>query len=288
VTAAIQIANLSKTFRRSNQECCALADVCLQVQPGEMVALIGASGSGKSTLIRHMVGLTVADREPSTGTVRMLGETVQAGGRLAPRARAVRVRVGVIFQDFNLVGRLSLLTNVMLGRLGRMPIWRCTLGRFSRQEKLQAMAALHRLGIHQHATQRASTLSGGQQQRGAIARALVQEADIVLADEPIASLDPEAARRVMEDLARINREDGITVVVSLHQVDFAVRYCERTVALRDGRIVFDGASEKVTPQFLRKIYGSQCEELILQGPLRESTGQRARPRRLDEAAWATG
>jgi phosphonate transport system ATP-binding protein len=288
MTEAIEIANLSKTFRRSSRACRALDDVCLKVQPGEMVALIGASGSGKSTLIRHVAGLTLSDRNPSRSAVRVLGETVQAGGRLTSRAPQVRVRVGVIFQDFNLVGRLSLLTNVMLGRLGRMPPWRSTLGWFGRGEKLLAMEALHRLGIHEHASQRASTLSGGQQQRAAIARALVQQADILLADEPIASLDPEAARRVMEDLTRINREDRITVVVSLHQVDFAVRYCPRTVALRDGRIVFDGASDKVTPQFLRGIYGSQCDELILQGPLQERAVERAWSRRLGEAALVVG
>lgn len=270
MSAAIRVFELTKTFRRKGNAFRALDGISICVEPGEMVALIGASGSGKSTLIRHIAGLTVADRTDNGGDVKVFGEAVQKRGRLAVNVRRARVRVAVIFQQFNLVGRLSLLTNVLLGRLGRLPAWRGTFGLFSRAEKCDAMQALHRVGIHEHATQRASTLSGGQQQRAAIARALVQRADIILADEPIASLDPESARRVMENLARINRADGITVVVSLHQVDYAIRYCPRTVAMRAGHIVYDGPSTALSAAFLKEIYGADSEELILAGPL--STG----------------
>ncbi len=274
---AIRVHNLSKTFRKGFQTTRALDNVSLSIESGEMVALIGASGSGKSTLMRHISGLMLADRS-GDGVIEVLGYPVQENGRLARGVRAVRGRVGVIFQQFNLVDRLSLMTNVLLGFLGRIPAWRGWFAMFSREEKLRALEALRRVGIDQYATQRASTLSGGQQQRAAIARALVQQAEIVLADEPIASLDPESARRVMENLARINREDRITVVVSLHQVDFATRYCTRTVALRDGVIVYDGPSEALTHDFLRELYGAAGEELILPGPIAGAPRHDARAR----------
>ncbi len=263
---AIRVHNLSKTFRKGFQTTRALDEVSLEIVSGEMVALIGASGSGKSTLMRHISGLMLADKA-GDGMIEVLGYPVQEGGRMARGVRLVRGRVGVIFQQFNLVDRLSLMTNVVLGVLGRIPAWRGWFGLFTRGGKLRALEALRRVGIDQYASQRASTLSGGQQQRAAIARALVQGAEVILADEPIASLDPESARRVMENLARINREDGITVVVSLHQVDFATRYCPRTVALRDGQVVYDGPSEALTHEFLRELYGAAGEELILPGPI---------------------
>jgi phosphonate transport system ATP-binding protein len=220
-----------------------------------MVALIGASGSGKSTLLRNLAGLTVGDR--ASGEVRVLGRTVQKDGVLARDIRKVRSRIGFVFQQFNLVDRLSLLTNVLAGTLGRVPMWRSTMCWFTRAEKNRAIDALALVGIAEYAGQRASTLSGGQQQRAAIARALVQQAEIILADEPIASLDPEASVRVMEILSQINRENGITVIVSLHQVEFALKYCSRVVALRDGRVVYDGSTADLTPDSLREIYCCQ-------------------------------
>ena len=259
MSTAITVSGLSKTFGATR----ALNDVSLLVQKGEMVALIGASGSGKSTLLRHVAGLVGGDPVRGKGEIRILGDTVQSGGNVARDVRRVRAHIGFIFQQFNLVNRLSVMTNVVIGVLGRIPAWRGTLGLFTREEKHLAMQALSRVGMDQHMAQRASTLSGGQQQRAAIARALVQQAKIVLADEPIASLDPESARRVMEILATVNREDGITVVVSLHQVDYALRYCPRTVAMRAGEIIYDGPSEALTPEFLRELYGAESEELIL-------------------------
>ncbi|HEX9463776.1 MAG TPA: phosphonate ABC transporter ATP-binding protein [Alphaproteobacteria bacterium] len=253
MSPAIAIDGLSKTFGDAR----ALDGISLQVGRGEMVALIGASGSGKSTLLRHISGLVVSDR--GSGSVRVSGTTVQVGGRLAGAVRQLRRDVGVVFQQFNLVGRLTVLTNVLAGRLGAIPAWRGVLGLFSTAERRDALRALARVGIAERAHQRASTLSGGQQQRAAIARALVQKAKIILADEPIASLDPESARRVMEILSEINREDGITVVVSLHQVGFALRYCRRVVALDRGRVVYDGAATQLSVERLRAIYGSDAE-----------------------------
>ncbi|MGG2397301.1 phosphonate ABC transporter ATP-binding protein [Pseudomonas sp. SH1-B] len=255
MSAAIRVDRLNKTFGRKQ----ALFDLALSVQPGEMVALIGASGSGKSTLLRHLAGLARGD----AGSVEVLGRQVQAEGRLNGDVRRLRADIGYIFQQFNLVGRLSVLQNVLLGGLGRMPRWRGSLSLFSAEEKQRAMDALERVGLAEFAAQRASTLSGGQQQRVAIARALCQQAEVILADEPIASLDPESARKVMEILADINRRDGKTVVVTLHQVDYAVRYCQRAVALKGGRIHFDGSTEGFNPDFLNDLYGGDLDISLL-------------------------
>ena len=258
--AAIEVTGLTKTFGKATK---ALDDVSLNIEQGEMVALIGASGSGKSTLIRHIAGLVEGDRRCGPCCIDVLGRSVQKDGRIAANARDVRAQIGVVFQQFNLVERMSVLSNVLMGVLGRIPRWRGYLGLFSADEKRLAVAALERVGIAATVRQRASTLSGGQQQRAAIARALVQKSEIVLADEPIASLDPASSKRVMETLRSINEEDGITVVVSLHQVDYAYRYCPRTVALRDGKIIYDGPSDALTPAFLHDLYGAASDELIL-------------------------
>lgn len=236
------------------------------VAPGEMVGLVGASGSGKSTLLRHLAGLVLADRGADAGLVRVLGRDVQYGGRLAPGVRQVRARVGVVFQQFNLVGRLPVVTNVLAGSLSRLPLWRTLLGLFPREETWRAFAALDRVGILPTAYQRASTLSGGQQQRAAIARALVQGASVVLADEPVASLDPESARQVLDALAELNG-DGTTVLVSLHQVELARRYCRRVVGLRAGRIVFDGPPGSLTDAVLAGIYGAAVPAVAAAAPM---------------------
>ena len=253
--AAIRVDRLNKSFGRKQ----ALFDLALSVQPGEMVALIGASGSGKSTLLRHLAGLARGD----AGSIEVLGRQVQADGRLNGDVRRQRADIGYIFQQFNLVGRLSVMQNVLLGGLGRMPRWRGSLSLFNAEERQRAMQALERVGLAEFAAQRASTLSGGQQQRVAIARALCQKAEVILADEPIASLDPESARKVMEILADINRRDGKTVVVTLHQVDYAVRYCQRAVALKGGRIHFDGPTDSFNPDFLNDLYGGDLDISLL-------------------------
>ncbi|MHA6494609.1 phosphonate ABC transporter ATP-binding protein [Pseudomonas borbori] len=265
--AVIQVERLNKTFGQKQ----ALFDLALSVESGEMVALIGASGSGKSTLLRHVAGLARCDRREG-GCVRVLSQEMQTSGQLNRDVRRLRADIGYIFQQFNLVGRLSVLQNVLLGSLGRMPRLRGTLGLFNNDEKQRALQALARVGLADLAQQRASTLSGGQQQRVAIARALTQRAKVILADEPIASLDPESARKVMQILADINREDGTTVVVTLHQVDYAMRYCQRVVALKAGRIHFDGPAADLHPRFLDDLYGAELEADAL------PAGKRSRPR----------
>jgi phosphonate transport system ATP-binding protein len=249
-TNVIELRNVSKTFRAKR----ALDDVSFDIERTEMVALLGPSGSGKSTLIRMIGGLETVDAS-GNGTVRLLGDTVQENGRRNGAMRAKRGRVSTVFQRFNLVGRLSLLTNVLTGALGRTSAWRGSLGLFHRDDKLVALRALERVGILPYARQRASTLSGGQQQRGAIARALTQNAEVILADEPVASLDPASAERVMQILASINKEDGVTVIVSLHQVEYALKYCQRIIALRDGKLIYDGNTENVDQSFFTELYG---------------------------------
>jgi len=258
--AVIDARRISKSYQRGTA---VLDDVSVSLARGEMVALIGASGSGKSTLIRAIAGLIPIDgNKHSGGQIDVMGDPIQRAGRLSSN-RALRVRIGVIFQQFNLVPRLSLLTNVCFGLLGQLPVLRGTLGRFSDADKRKAMQALARVGIAEHALRRASELSGGQQQRAAIARTLVQGAELLIADEPIASLDPASARRVMDLIADMNRNDGLTVFISLHQVEYALKYCPRTVALRAGKVVYDGPSCALTPAFLNEIYGAECEELFL-------------------------
>ncbi|MFY9997835.1 MAG: phosphonate ABC transporter ATP-binding protein [Leclercia sp.] len=247
----IRVEKLSKTFAQNK----ALHAVDLTVQQGEMVALLGPSGSGKSTLLRHLSGLITGDNT-TEGHVELLGKTVQRTGRLARDIRQSRTQTGYIFQQFNLVNRLTVLENVLIGALGSTPFWRTCLRWFSAEQKQQALQALTRVGMVHFAHQRVSTLSGGQQQRVAIARALMQKAKIILADEPIASLDPESARIVMETLRDINQDDGITVVVTLHQVDYALRYCERIVALRQGHVFYDGASQAFDNERFDHLYRS--------------------------------
>lgn len=261
-TPAIEIIGASKSFVQGDR---VLKDVSLRIGRGEMVALIGASGSGKSTLIRALAGLIPLDRPAGgqDGRIVAFGETIQHGGRITAAAKRVRARISIVFQQFNLVPRLPVLTNVCVGLLGRVPRWRGTLGRFTHAEKRRAMQALARVGIAEQALKRGSQLSGGQQQRAAIARSLVQGAELLVADEPIASLDPSSARRVMDILADLNRTDGITVLVSLHQVEYALGYCPRTIALRKGEVVYDGPSAALTPQFLGELYGAESEELLL-------------------------
>jgi phosphonate transport system ATP-binding protein len=253
---AIQVRNARKTFGAR----AALDDVSVTVARGEMIALIGPSGSGKSTLLRAMAGLVTLDA--GAGAVDALGASVQRDGRIERAFSRQRARIGVVFQQFNLVGRLSLYTNAALGLLGRVGFWRGLLARWPAAEAQRVMQALVRVGVAEHAGQRAASLSGGQQQRGAIARALVQQAEVILADEPVASLDPVSAHRVMALLSALNASDGISVVVSLHQVGYALRHCPRIVALKDGKLVFDGPREALTRERLVDIYGPEIEAAL--------------------------
>ena len=260
----LSIRAASKTFGSRR----ALDAVSLDVGRGEMIALIGPSGSGKSTLLRSIDGLQTIDegaKGEDGGQITAFGGPVQAKGRVSDQVRKARIRIGFIAQQFNLVGRLSLFTNVALGSLGRIGFARGLFGAWPAETKAAAMAALQRVGVADYAAQRANTLSGGQQQRGAIARALVQKAKIILADEPVASLDPVSARKVMEILRDLNKTDGLTVVVTLHQVDYALRYCDRVVALKAGRKVYDGPTGGLDRAKLIDIYGPEFEDVFWEG-----------------------
>ncbi|KQY95861.1 phosphonate/organophosphate ester transporter subunit [Caulobacter sp. Root1455] len=261
----LSIRAASKTFGSRR----ALDAVSLDVGRGEMIALIGPSGSGKSTLLRSIDGLQTIDapaqEKGGEGTITAFGGPVQAKGKVSDQVRKARVRIGFIAQQFNLVGRLTLFTNVALGSLGRIGFARGLFGAWPAETRGAVMAALHRVGVADYAAQRANTLSGGQQQRGAIARALVQKAKIILADEPVASLDPVSARKVMEILRDLNKTDGLTVVVTLHQVDYALRYCARVVALKAGKKVYDGPTNGLGRDKLIDIYGPEFEDVFWEG-----------------------
>ena len=256
-TVAIEVTNLSKSFKGKP----ALKNVSCTIKEGEMIALVGASGSGKSTLLRHLNGLHSGD----SGSVAIFGTALQTDGRFHSKIRSLRSQMGCIFQQFNLVNRLTVIENVLVGNLSRLSVFNSVLHLFTQEEKLQALAALERVGILEQAYKRASMLSGGQQQRVAIARCLVQGAKIILADEPIASLDPESSRKVMELLVELNRQNGITVVTSLHQIQFVRSYCDRAIALRKGTVMFDGATVELNNDKLEEIYGAAADELVMKG-----------------------
>lgn len=238
----------------------ALTDVSLDIPDGQMVVVVGLSGAGKSTLIRAVNGLVAL----TSGSVTV-GETdVTTIGR--KELRALRAGVGMIFQNFNLVKRTTVLNNVLMGRLHATPIWRSLIGLYPRSEIEIAMEALARVDIIDKAYVRASNLSGGQQQRVGIARALAQKPRVILADEPVASLDPPTSHVVMQDLQRINRDLGITTVINLHFLDLARRYGDRIIGLRDGQVVFDGLGSEADESVFRDIYGrSLTADDVLEG-----------------------
>lgn len=259
---AVEVIDLAKSFKgKATSTIDVLKNVNLSVAPGEMVALVGASGSGKSTLLRTLNGLQNADR----GRVEIFGTVIQNDGLLHSQVRRLRSRIGCIFQQFNLVKRLTVIENVLVGSLADISPARSVLRWFSQEEKERALMALEQVGIINHAYKRASDLSGGQQQRVAIARCLMQGAEIILADEPIASLDPESARKIMELLICLNQQQGITVITSLHQVQMVKRYFERAIALQSGEVKFDGHTDDLNEGQLNQIYGSAAEELVLSG-----------------------
>ena len=246
----LEIRQLSKSFGRTT----AVDDVSLQIPEGQMIGIIGRSGAGKSTLLRLLNRLL----EPTAGAVRFAGTDVTAlKGR---ELLAWRADCAMIFQQFNLVNRLDVLTNVLIGRINRHGTFSSLAKHFTAAERALAIAALDRLDLADQALQRADTLSGGQQQRVAIARAMLQEPKLILADEPIASLDPRNATRVMEALRTINREDGITVICNLHTLDTARSYCDRIVGMAEGAVVFDGAPQVLTQAAVHAIYGAAGEE----------------------------
>jgi phosphonate transport system ATP-binding protein len=227
----------------------ALDDVSLTIERGELVVVVGLSGAGKSTLIRTVNGLV----RPTSGTVEIDGRDV--GSASKRELREIRSDIGMIFQGFNLVKRTSVLNNVLMGRLHEVPSWRTLLARYRPEDIEIAMQALERVEIVEKAYVRASNLSGGQQPRVGIARALAQQPKVLLADEPVASLDPPTSHVVMRDLQRINRELGITTIVNLHFLDLARRYGDRIIGLRDGQVVFDGPGAQADEKVFEDIYG---------------------------------
>ncbi|MXP63439.1 phosphonate ABC transporter ATP-binding protein [Roseomonas sp. M0104] len=273
----LQLENLSRRFGAT----AAVSGVSLSIPAGQMVGVIGRSGAGKSTLLRMVNRLT----EPSEGRILHEGQEVT---RLRGQAlRDWRTRCGMIFQQFNLVPRLDVLTNVLVGRLNHHPGLLGTLGtlfkRFPAEERAMALMALDRFDLAGQAPQRADTLSGGQQQRVAIARAMMQQPRILLADEPIASLDPRNARTVMDALRDVNRRDGITVLCNLHHLETAREYCGRIVALQAGRVMFDGAPGELTAARLRDIYGvseAEFDEQSTAPAAARSAGRQASPGRV--------
>ena len=245
MTAALTLSNVSRHFGDTK----AVDAVSLDIQPGQFVGVIGRSGAGKSPLLRLINRLI----DPSSGSIAFQGTEITT---LKGKAlRTGRRDCAMIFQQFNLVDRLDVLTNVLIGRLAEHGFVSSMAMRFTDAERTMALQALDRLDLVPQALQRAGTLSGGQQQRVAIAKALVQSPRIMLADEPIASLDPANATRVMDGLKQINREDGITVLVNLHTLDTARAYCDRIIAMRHGRVMFDGVAAQLTDDVVRDIYG---------------------------------
>jgi len=243
----IRVRGLSKRYPSGTV---GLDGVSLDVAAGEFVALIGSSGAGKSTLLRCLNGLVI----PTAGTVTVDDQPVT--GASPAGLRSVRARVGFVFQQFNLLKRLSVLDNVLVGSLSRVDAWRSLLGSFPVADVERARRTLRRVGLEGVEAQRADTLSGGQQQRVAIARALVQEPQVLLADEPMSSLDPALSRSVMELLRDINREDGLTVIASLHVLDLAITYGKRIVGLRAGRVVHDGPAAGLSTTAAEAIFES--------------------------------
>ena len=234
----------------------AVSDVSLTIDSGSFVGVIGRSGAGKSTLLRMINRLV----DPTAGSIRFgdVDVTKLRGKEL----RDWRARCAMIFQQFNLVGRLDVLTNVLMGRLNTVSTPRSMLQLWKDEDRAVALSALEQFDISQLAAQRADSLSGGQQQRVAIARALVQEPEIILADEPIASLDPRNTKVVMDALLRINRHYGITVMCNLHSLDLARTYCDRLIGMSAGRVVFDGVPEELTEDVARDLYGLEADDVL--------------------------
>lgn len=247
----LQIEHLVKVYPGGVR---ALDDISLSVAEGEFLVLIGLSGSGKSTLLRCINRLV----EPTSGRVLLDGRDVTAAS--PAELRRLRRSIGMIFQQFNLVRRSTVLSNVLSGRLGYLADWQAAVGHFGEADYQRAVQNLERVGLMQRAHQRADRLSGGQQQRVGIARALMQEPRIMLADEPVASLDPATSHSVLKYLQQINR-DGMTVICSLHFLSLARTYGTRVVALKDGRLVFDGLPSEINEERFRAIYGEEAVEV---------------------------
>lgn len=258
----LTLKHLTKRFGNTT----AVDGVSLTVEAGSFVGVIGRSGAGKSTLLRMINRLN----DPSEGSIHYDGTVVTDLHGQA--LRQWRRNCAMVFQQFNLIGRLDVLTNVLMGRLTSVPTWRALLAMWSDADKLAALEALDRFGMADFAAQRCDQLSGGQQQRVAICRALVQQPTIILADEPIASLDPRNTQLVMDALRSINRELGITVLCNLHALDVARNYCDRLVGMSAGRVVFDGVADALTEDLVHTLYGMEATEVQSSSSALEHSG----------------
>ena len=249
----IEFKNVSKRYPNGFE---ALKNINLNIEQGEFIAIIGLSGAGKSTLIRTINRM----HDITEGTLVVDGTDVMS---LHGKAlRTFRRHIGMIFQSFNLITRTTVIKNVLTAFVPDLPWWRATFGVFSKDEKISALEALDKVGILDKAYVRADQLSGGQQQRVALARTLAQNPQIILADEPVASLDPVTAKQVMEDFKRINRDMNITVLINIHHVDLALQYAKRVIGIRAGEIVYDGSAENVTQEVLDAIYQGKEQEAV--------------------------
>jgi len=247
------IDDLTKVYERG--QVVALKDLSFSVEKGEFLVVIGLSGSGKSTLLRCINRLI----EPTSGSIRL--DNVEITKLPASRMRRLRREMGMIFQHFNLVSRSTVLTNVLTGRLGYTPTWRSMIGLFSKADHELAMKNLERVGLEEKAYVRADELSGGQQQRVGIARALMQQPSLLLVDEPVSALDPATSNSIMQYFEEVNRQDGVTVLTSLHFLSLARRYGTRIIALKDGELVFDGLPAEIDNVRFKEIYGEDAEEV---------------------------
>ena len=229
----------------------ALKNVSLEIKQGEFVAIIGLSGAGKSTLLRTINRM----HDISEGSLTVNGQEVNdlSGKDL----RKFRRKVGMVFQSFNLVTRTTVINNVLTSRVPDMPLWKSIIGLYSKEDKVIALEALDKVGILDKAYVRADQLSGGQQQRVALARTLAQKPEIILADEPVAALDPITAKQVMDDFKKINKELNMSVLINIHHVDLALKYADRVIGIKAGEIVYDGPATKVDSEVLKQIYGRE-------------------------------
>jgi phosphonate transport system ATP-binding protein len=248
----LQVQNLTKVY---DDGTVALQDVSFEVPAGQFLAVIGLSGSGKSTLLRCVNRLI----DPTEGQILWKGEDITAANH--EDLRNIRRRIGMVFQNFNLVHRSKVITNVLAGRLGYTSPALSVVNRFSKKDREAAVALLERVGLEDKANNRSEELSGGQQQRVGIARAMMQNPEMILADEPVASLDPVLAHSIMQYLEVINRDDGVTVLCSLHFLDLVHRYGQRVIALNEGRKVFEGLPSDIDDDRFKEIYGREAERV---------------------------
>lgn len=253
MTALLEVNRVSKQFGNDSK---ALSDVNFSVREGEFVSIIGPSGAGKSTLLRCI------NRMVDATSGEIIFDKTNVMNLRKKELKKVRTKIGMIFQHYNLVNRLTVIENTLHGKLGYKSTLAGVLGIYTQEEKEQAFKLLHMLGLEEFINKRADQLSGGQKQRVGIARALIQDPRMLLCDEPIASLDPNSAKVIMDHLKNISTNMGITVLVNLHQVDVALKYADKIIGIKHGQVVYNGSPENITKDDIQRIYGSEAEDLI--------------------------